>query len=145
LMSAIIRDAKQEVEGRGQSVKFKHPDYAVKACIDSEYARMALSNIFDNASKYTPEGKCITVEVAERPDNRVGVVISDEGVGIAAEDMDKLFKKFSRIPNPLSVKVGGTGLGLYWSYEIVRLHGGTIRVISKLGSGTKFTIMLPGV
>ncbi|HSH55308.1 MAG TPA: ATP-binding protein, partial [Candidatus Limnocylindrales bacterium] len=69
----------------------------------------------------------------------------DEGVGISQEDQAKLFKKFSRIENPLSVKVGGTGLGLYWSKEIIEIHGGTIAVSSELGKGTTFSVYLPSV
>jgi signal transduction histidine kinase len=145
LMTNIIRDSKQEVEDRSQTLDYKHPDYPVKSCIDSEFARMALSNILDNASKYTPEGKGIAIEVKERANGSVVIVIADEGVGIEAEDVDKLFKKFSRIHNPLSVKVGGTGLGLYWAHEIIKMHGGSIRVASKVGNGTKFTITLPKI
>jgi signal transduction histidine kinase len=109
---------------------------------DKEYIRMALSNILDNASKYTPEGKAIRVTVKEKK-GYVCIAITDEGVGIAEDDMDKLFRKFSRIDNPLSVQVGGTGLGLYWSKEIIELHGGSIDVESKLNKGTTFTVKLP--
>ena len=58
--------------------------------------------------------------------------------------MPKLFRKFSRLNNPLSVAVGGTGLGLYWAKRVVTLHGGTIDVRSKPGVGSVFTVILPG-
>jgi signal transduction histidine kinase len=110
--------------------------------IDTEYMRMALGNILDNASKYTPPGKAITVSVHLVPKDKAVVTIRDNGVGIAKHDMAKLFKKFSRIDNPLSVRVGGTGLGLYWSNEVIELHGGKIDVESEIGVGTTFRVQL---
>jgi len=69
--------------------------------------------------------------------------IHDTGVGIRKADIGKLFVKFSRIHNPLSVEAGGSGIGLYLTAEIVRLHGGTVEVMSSLGKGTTFAISLP--
>jgi two-component system sensor histidine kinase/response regulator len=142
LMESIIHDSASLFKNRSQTVIYDQPPVAVTALVDTEYIRMALGNIIDNASKYTPPEKSITVTVTPASRGKVVVTISDEGVGIADKDIDKLFKKFSRIDNPLSVKVGGTGLGLYWSNEVVQLHGGTIKVSSKLGSGTAFKISL---
>ncbi len=70
------------------------------------------------------------------------IVIQDEGVGIEKADLDKLFQKFSRLENSLSVLVGGTGLGLYWVKKIIDLHEGTIVVKSVPGKGSKFIITL---
>jgi two-component system sensor histidine kinase/response regulator len=143
LLDSILHDSMSQFEGRDQQLVFNKPAAAVSVPIDGEYIRMAIGNIIDNASKYTPEGKEITVTIAEPEKDAVRVIIRDEGVGIPAESLDKLFKKFSRIENPLSVKVGGTGLGLYWAKEIIELHGGTIEVASKVDKGTSFTIWLP--
>lgn len=142
LMQSIVDDLKTNFTGRDQHVFLSTASEHICAPADTEYIRMALGNIVDNASKYTPEGKSITVTVRDRTE-RVEIAISDEGVGITAKDLDKLFKKFSRIDNPLSVKVGGTGLGLYWSKEIIELHGGSITVESDLSVGTTFTVSLP--
>jgi len=143
-MKNVVSDIQPQLDERRQKVVTEFPDRPHMVLIDPEYMRMALSNIVDNASKYTEEGKKIYVKVARRA-SKVVVTIRDEGVGIAEEDMDKLFKKFSRIDNPLSVKVGGTGLGLYWTREIIQLHGGTIQAKSVLGKGTTFTVTLPMV
>jgi len=70
------------------------------------------------------------------------IAIRDTGVGIAPEDIDKLFTKFSRIHNQLSIKAGGSGIGLYLASEIIKLHGGTLGVSSRVGKGTTFTIEL---
>ncbi len=143
LMESIIRDAASTFASRGQTITYHVPKHAIHAMIDTEYVRMAIGNIIDNASKYTPPGKPIKVTVQSVPKGMVTIAIKDRGVGIAKRDMSKLFKKFSRIDNPLSVRVGGTGLGLYWSNEVIQLHGGKIEVISELGTGTTFKIQLP--
>ena len=103
---------------------------------------MVLENLIDNASKYTFEGKNITVSVSHSR-GRTSIAVSDEGVGMNPEDQEKVFQKFNRLDNPLSVKVGGTGLGLYWAKKIIDLHGGTIDIASKPGEGSTFTVCLP--
>ncbi len=144
LLESIINDLQSQFLGRSQNVSFKAPEQPVFASVDTEYIRMAVSNIVDNASKYTPEGKNIRINVSAYKDNMVEIRVSDEGVGISPEDTNKLFKKFSRIDNPLSVRVGGTGLGLYWSKEIIEIHDGSITVDSEVDKGTTFNILLPG-
>ena len=103
---------------------------------------MAVSNLIDNASKYTDIDKPIYVAVTKQ-DGQYVITVRDEGVGIKESDMKKLFIKFSRISNPLSIAANGTGLGLYWAKEIVELHSGTIVAESKIEKGTTFTITLP--
>jgi two-component system sensor histidine kinase/response regulator len=143
LVESIIRDHMSHFEGRDQEVIYDKSYDHILAPVDPEYIRMAIGNIIDNASKYTPPGKKVYISVEETSDDTVAVLVKDEGVGIPSEALDKLFKKFSRIENPLSVKVGGTGLGLYWAKEIIELHSGTIKVNSVVGQGTTFTISLP--
>ncbi len=143
LVENIMHDMASLLANRDQSLEIVTPGVPIIANVDVEYIRMAFGNIIDNASKYTPLGKQISVTVAPVRDGKVTVYVRDEGVGIAKKDLNKLFKKFSRIDNPLSVKVGGTGLGLYWSKEVIELHDGTIHVKSRLGSGTSFIIQLP--
>lgn len=143
LVESILRDHMSHFEGRDQEVVLDKPESQLLAPVDPEYIRMAIGNIIDNASKYTPSGKKICVSVATAAGSSVAICVKDEGVGIPKESIDKLFKKFSRIENPLSVKVGGTGLGLYWAREIIELHKGNIAVSSAVGHGTTFTITLP--
>ena len=143
LMESIMHDLMSHFESRDQHVSVERATDAICISADTEYIRMALSNIVDNASKYTPEHKNIRISVKELDDKSVQIAIHDQGVGITEEDMGRLFKKFSRIENPLSVKVGGTGLGLYWSKEIIELHSGKIEVSSRLNEGTTFTVTLP--
>lgn len=112
------------------------------ALIDTDYIRMVLENILDNASKYTYEKGKIRIKLTQDNDT-VYIAISDTGVGINKEDVDRLFKRFSRVSNKLSTSVGGSGLGLYWAYKIVSLHGGLIDVSSIPGKGSTFKVCLP--
>lgn len=143
LVDSIVRDLASTFEDRSQHLETDFTGSEITASVDSEYIRMAIGNIIDNASKYTPEGKTIYVSVNETIKGMVDIVIRDEGVGIPKESIGRLFKKFSRIENSLSVKVGGTGLGLYWANEIIELHGGSIHVDSEPEEGTTFIISLP--
>jgi two-component system, OmpR family, phosphate regulon sensor histidine kinase PhoR len=90
-------------------------------------------------------GKTIDVRTTKRGTEEILISISDQGVGISKLDQAKLFQKFSRLENPLSIEVGGNGLGLYWSKKIITLHGGDITVSSRPGKGSKFTVVLPSV
>lgn len=110
--------------------------------VDVGHFRMVLENLVDNASKYTPAGGEVVIS-ARANANSLRVSVEDTGVGIAAKDVDKLFKKFTRIPNPLSDSVGGSGLGLYWVNKVIELHGGRIEMQSKLDTGTTFHVYVP--
>lgn len=142
LLSGIINDLKPEFDKRHQIIKVEIADKKSAIIADATYLGMAISNIIDNASKYTPDGKSIEIIQTDSTDE-CQIRIIDEGVGIATEDIERLFIKFSRIPNPLSVVVSGTGLGLYWSHQIISLHGGSIHVTSEPNVGTTFTITIP--
>lgn len=141
LLAGIVEELQSYTAERSQMVQFEKPKKPVEVYADEKYLRMAVGNILDNASKYTPDHKAIYVSVAQE-DAQVVVAVRDEGVGISKQDLPKLFMKFSRVNNPLSIKVGGTGLGLYWAKEVIQLHGGSVSVTSKLGTGTTFTIRL---
>ena len=138
----VIDEHRQTIRDRKQDLNVIMPEHPVYVMADPSLKRMALENILSNASKYTLENGTIYIHLRTK-DGRAEVIVKDNGVGIAAEDIHKLFKRFSRINNPLSTKRGGTGLGLYLSQNIVLLHKGRLLVNSKVGEGTSFTIDLP--
>lgn len=142
IVGGIIKDVPRLAD-REAPVTFDKPPLPVLVNADPTYLRMALTNIIENAAKYTPRDRAVSIRITSDDDRKINVVVEDEGVGIDARDIDKLFKKFSRIQNPLSVEVGGTGLGLYWADQIIKLHGGTIKVVSTPGKGSTFTTVLP--
>ncbi len=109
---------------------------------DELYLRMAISNLISNAIKYTPEAGKIDVALKITPRN-IHIKVTDTGVGISKKQMPDLFKKFSRLDNPLSAHAMGNGLGLYLARRVVELHNGRIKVTSEHTIGSEFTIILP--
>ena len=106
---------------------------------DRQRLEQVVVNLLANAVKYGA-GRPIDVVVAEEED-RAKLAVRDRGIGISEEDQARIFERFARA---VSVKhFGGFGLGLYICREIVRAHGGTIRVESRLGQGATFIIELP--
>lgn len=106
------------------------------------YLRNAVWNLVDNALKFTPEGGTITIAVTEEA-GAVHISVADTGIGIAANEMPKLFTKFHRATSVIKYDYEGTGIGLYASKIIVEQQGGTIKVQSSEGHGSTFTISLP--
>ena len=98
--------------------------------------------LVDNAIKYTPEGGAVLVRLEKIDNARAVFAVMDSGIGIAPEDLDKVFERFYRVDKARSREMGGNGLGLAIAAEIVKLHDGKISVASKLGEGTKFTVEL---
>lgn len=139
-----ITDDQSEIFAEHEQTVLVKIDNTAKQIIpvDQDNVRMAIENILDNASKYTPCGGNIEV-VVDSVKKWLRIAIHDNGIGIAPEDMDKLFRRFSRIPNKLPGNRTGSGLGLYWANKIVELHGGIIDVNSQPGRGSIFTIRLP--
>ena len=111
--------------------------------LDGEKLRQVAGNLLSNAVKFTPYGGKISVEALMTGDNLV-VSISDTGIGIKPEDVDRVFDKFVQLDSTLSRKYKGTGLGLALSKTLVELHGGQIWVESEgLGKGSTFRFTIP--
>jgi signal transduction histidine kinase len=112
--------------------------------IDGDAMRLGqlLDNLLSNAVKFTPPGGTVAVEVGRR-DGIVRLEVSDSGVGMPAEDLDRLFDRFFRASTARTVQ--GTGLGLSIAKSIAEAHGGTIGVRSEVGVGTTFVVDLPSV
>ncbi|MDB5166199.1 MAG: hypothetical protein JWM37_271 [Candidatus Saccharibacteria bacterium] len=144
LLRSSIKEQAPKLSQRKQTILLSADESIDTSPIigDSLHLQMALDNLIDNASKYSEPGKPIEVNVSH-DDDYISVAVRDQGVGIAKDDMDKLFQKFSRIYNTLSAEVGGSGLGLYWTDKVIRLHGGDLSVASKPGAGSTFTVRVP--
>lgn len=108
---------------------------------DPDRLREVITNLFDNAVKYTPEGK-VSIGLTGN-DKVVQCYVRDTGLGIPPDDVPHLFQKFYRVDNSATRTVGGTGLGLFISRKIIELYNGRIWVDSKLGEGSSFYINLP--
>ena len=109
---------------------------------DAGRMHQVLTNLISNAVKFTPEDGRITFRTEQR-NGMVAIAVHDNGPGISAEDLPKLFQKFSQVGEQGAGRPRGTGLGLVVCKELTELHGGRIEVASQLGHGTVFTILLP--
>ncbi len=110
---------------------------------DELKVREIIYNLLSNAVKYTPDGAKIGM-LAKKTDSEIEIVVWDTGVGIAAENMEKIFEGFFRVDTPYSRVTEGTGLGLPLSKKLVELHGGMLSVVSEgLGRGTSVRVTLP--
>jgi len=118
------------------------PSTPILADVDGARFQIVVRNLISNAIKYSPEEKPITLLV-----NRSGktgrVIVVDHGIGIAGQDQARLFTKFGRIQSESTMHVAGTGLGLWLSREIARMHDGDITVESTEGQGSTFTFEVP--
>ncbi|MCU0917765.1 MAG: ATP-binding protein [Planctomycetes bacterium] len=114
----------------------------VEARINPPLLEQAVMNLIDNAVKYSPEGSRIRVEAAAG-DREVTIAVADEGYGIAAEHLPRIFERFYVVDKSRSRKLGGTGLGLAIVKHIAQAHGGRVTVESTPGSGSTFALHLP--
>ncbi len=112
----------------------------VEATMDERLLRHILNNLLSNAVKYSPPGSEVTLSLARR-EEQAAIEIQDRGIGIPLEDQPRMFESFHRASNVENRP--GTGLGLAIVKKAVELHGGEISLSSAVGSGTRFTVMLP--
>jgi two-component system phosphate regulon sensor histidine kinase PhoR len=110
---------------------------------DAKTMKIVLDNLIDNAIKYSMDSVKIDVKLSCNLKKFI-IEFSDSGIGIPPGELKKIFNKFHRIQHNKVPNVKGTGLGLYWTKEIIRNHGGKVSVLSEgENKGTKFTIELP--
>ena len=109
---------------------------------NGDYLERAISNLIDNAIKYTPEGGTVRVSARQEPDEMIVVEVEDNGIGIPADDIPRIFERFYRVDRSRSREMGGTGLGLSIVKHVAQVHGGSIDVTSTPGSGSCFRLRL---
>lgn len=137
----VVRNYGPVAAERDQTIEYSGAA-SVMASVDKTYIRGVLENLVDNAIKYSHPGTKIKVSVT-RENGAVCIAVKDRGLGIKKRDYGKLFNKFSRLANEFSANSEGSGLGLYWVRQVVKLHGGWIHVASRDGHGSIFSIYLP--
>ncbi len=142
LVEAVVSELQPRAQRYHQSLSFAAAERPLEVAGDPLRLREVFANLVDNAVKYTPEGGRISVRVG-RSDGQVAVEVADTGVGIPSDQIPRLFQKFVRLPNPLSAREFGTGLGLYFIKSVVELHRGSIEVQSQEGQGSVFRVRLP--
>ena len=135
-----------------QMLSLKYKDYKITAklnkhlpstLVDEEKFQQIMTNLIDNACKYSEIGKEIIITTSFSNSDFVKISVKDSGVGIKQEDLGKIFDKFIRLENPLTSKTQGNGLGLYITKNLVDSMHGKISVSSEFGVGTEFCVEFP--
>lgn len=158
-LSTVMLDLQPKIQDRQQHLALSIPAGLPLVRADARRFNQILFNVLSNAIKYTPRGGSITIEAHEvaadaipeeerdglRPGRYVQIDVRDTGVGIAPEDMPRIWERFYRTENPLKVEAGGTGLGLSLVKPLIRLLGGRIWAESRLNEGSVFHFVLPAV
>ena len=139
-----------EVMKRHQLMATKHelrlhydPDQKLGVRGDRDHIEQVLNNLVGNAMKYSPDGGPVDVRVTRAGDQEVEFAVEDHGIGIRGAELARVFGLFYRSPDRNARDVGGMGLGLYITKEIVDRHGGRIWAESEVGKGTTFHVTLP--
>ena len=158
LIASVVKSETRSAEKREHDLRVELPDPIAPVCADPKALRRVLSNVIENAIKYTPDGGLIIVSARETA-GEVGISVTDNGRGIPSEDMPMLFDKFHRgrpaahsaaMRNATTdaefledADVSGVGLGLYLARNVMEQMGGRIGVESEVGRGSTFTLHLP--
>ena len=117
-------------------------DGAIYSRVERDRIWEAIYNILDNSIKYTPAGGKVSMDVSKEQGNAI-ITVEDTGIGIAPNELYKIFDRFYRVDKARARETGGTGLGLSIALTAVELHGGNIQVESEEGKGSKFIIIIP--
>jgi signal transduction histidine kinase len=142
LVSGLIKDYKLAVEEAG--LELKKTFFADLPFIhgDPTHLRQVVENLFDNALKFTPARGEITVRLWSES-NEVVLEVSDTGIGIPADQVERIFERFYQVDGSTTRHYGGTGLGLALVKEVVEAHGGQVEVESVVKEGSTFRVRLP--
>ncbi len=141
-LRGIMRDWERQFAAKKLQADLEAADDLPPLRVDEARLQEVIYNLLDNAVKYAPEGGQITVQALPNV-NRLTISVSDNGPGIAARELPRIFERFYRADKARHRELGGTGLGLSIVKHIVQLHGGSVEAESDLGHGTTVRVHLP--
>lgn len=142
LCEDIIQEQQTFAEHKNISLSYTSDGNDAYIVGDIDRLHDIITNLLDNAIKYTPEGGEVTLRLSSDGE-QVTLTVTDTGVGIPDEFSERLFQKFARAQNAQTIDPDGTGLGLYIVKKVIELMGGTIQASSVEGEGTTFSVTLP--
>jgi two-component system phosphate regulon sensor histidine kinase PhoR len=142
MLNEVLAKIKPQIEEKKLTLDVAFPEKMPEPELDKDKIAAVLVNLLGNAVKYTPANGRVVFRV-NITDQQIEISIEDTGVGIAADELPKVFEKFFRSQDPRVQEQTGTGLGLALAHEVVRLHGGRITVESEINKGSTFTVLLP--
>jgi PAS domain S-box-containing protein len=139
----VVKGVIQAVANKkGINLEVSAPATLPELYLDPGRVKQVLYNLLSNAIKFTPRGGSVRLTTCF-DEQQVTVMVTDTGVGIAAENLPRLFREFEQIPLAGGVRPEGTGLGLALTKRLVELHGGEVHVVSEVGKGSTFSVKLP--
>ena len=142
LVTDVIEHVRPQMDQKKIRLEVKLPPKFPTLKLDKDKFSSALVNLLGNAAKYTPDGGSVTFEIKARGTN-IDFCVADTGIGIAPEDLPRVFERFFRSGDPRVKNIDGNGLGLTFSQEVLHLLGGRLTVESELNRGTRFVASLP--
>ncbi len=142
-LTRVAAEWEKKLAARQLRLVVDAPDELPPIMADEARMEEVLYNLIDNAQKYSRDGGTITITAARVNEGHVVIGVTDEGSGIAAADLPRIFERFYRVDKARSREVGGTGLGLSIVKHIVQLHDGSVEAESQLGRGTTIRVILP--
>src|SRR5690349_1105460 len=142
VIANVLSSYRYQITNSGFDVQTNMQPDLPPVVIDRDAMSQAISNLVDNAIKYSREVKQLSIKT-ETLGSDLSIEIADRGIGIPRAEQEKVFEKFYRVGNGLVHDVKGSGLGLSLVKHIIEAHKGTISVESDTGKGSRFTILLP--
>lgn len=143
LLEPIVERYKREAKKKGTKIEFKKQKKKTqKIKMDGEKINLSITNLIDNAVRYTPEGGTIIISLKKEKSDVV-FTVKDSGIGIPKDQQNRLFTKFFRAANAIRKETDGSGLGLFICKNIVEAHGGKVWFESEKGKGSTFHFSLP--
>jgi signal transduction histidine kinase len=143
VLNAAVETSTPLIDASRHHLDMRLPDEPLTLYADATRTTQVVSNLLNNAAKYTPPGAHIVL-AAERDGNQVLIAVSDNGIGIPAGSLEDVFRMFTQVAQAAQHKQGGLGIGLSLVRSLVEMHGGTIHAASGgTGAGSVFTVRLP--
>jgi len=143
LVDEVLGSLKSLADKKKVAFQFQPVEGLPKIPCDPERIVQILTNLVGNAIKFTPEQGTIEIRVQLHESTHLKVSVSDTGIGVKQEDLERIFERFEQVKGASSREVKGTGLGLAICKELVKLHNGSIWAESEFGKGSRFIILLP--
>lgn len=142
LMKKITANLEDRIKEKNHLLDLRVEPEGLELVADEPLLDQAVTNLLDNAIKYTPAGGRLSISAREGND-RIELAVTDTGIGIPEQDLPRIFERFYRVDKARSREMGGTGLGLAIVKHIMLVHGGEARVESRAGLGSTFTLFFP--
>jgi len=142
LVKSVISSLMPEIKMKNLKIETKMPLKEMWLTCDSSIIKMAITNLIENAIRYSPEKGKISISAVKK-NNAIEFCVGDSGIGIPKSQQKKLFTKFLRGDNAVRMQIAGSGLGLYITKEIIKNHKGKIWFKSEEGKGSRFYFSIP--